>query len=145
MCVAWKMNGIFKADAEKVASELEKLGNEYSLSDVVERAKDKKSEMHSCFEWDDAIASQKYREQQAAVMLRMLVYTKKDGDSEEKTNIRFIVSTGKRDNTYTPTRRIVRNEDEYSALLERAYAELRAFKTKYSNLSELEEILALID
>lgn len=47
MCVAWKMNGIFKADAEKVASELEKLGNEYSLSDVVERAKDKKSEMHS--------------------------------------------------------------------------------------------------
>lgn len=145
MNVAWRIDGFYKADAEKVAEELETLGSEYSLSDVVEKAKDENSEMHDCFEWDDSIAGQKYRESQAQNMIRLLVYTKDDGDNKEKTNIRFIVSTGKRDNTYTPTRLVVRVQTEYEQLLERAMSELRAFKAKYSSLSELEEILDLID
>lgn len=145
MKVAWKMDSIYKADASKVAEELESLGNEYSLADIVEKAKDEKSEMHSCFEWNDSIAGQKYREHQAGNMVRMLVFTKEENGEQKKTNIRFIVSTGKHNNTYTSTRRIIRNEDEYSALLKRAYAELKAFKVKYSSLSELEEILSLID
>jgi hypothetical protein len=40
---------------------------------------------------------------------------------------------------------IVRQEDEYKKLLERAWAELRAFKAKYAMLTELEEIFSLID
>lgn len=145
MKAAWKMDSIYKADASKVAEELESLGNEYSLADIVEKAKDEKSEMHSCFEWDDSIAGQKYREHQAGKMVRMLVFTKEEKGEEQKTNIRLIVSTGKHNNTYTPTKLIVRKEDEYQALLDRALAELRAFKAKYSALAELEEIFALID
>lgn len=142
---AWKIQGFYKADPEKVASELEALGAEYTLSDVVEKAKDSQSEMHGCFEWNDTIAGQKYRESQAASMIRQLVIVKDSDGEPKKTNIRFFVSTGKRDNTYTPTKRIIRKQDEYEALLERAMAELRAFKQKYSSLSELDEILSLID
>ena len=40
---AWKVDGFYKADASKVLNELSELGDEYSLSDVVEKAKDKKS------------------------------------------------------------------------------------------------------
>ncbi len=129
-----------------MASEIESLGNEYSLSDVVDMARDENSEMHSCFEWDDSVAGNKYREIQAGKMIRLLVITRENDDKkEEKTNIRYFVSTGKKDNTYTPTRLIVRNQTAYEELLERAYAELRAFKTKYSSLKELDEILSLID
>lgn len=141
---AWKVDGFYKADASKVLDELSELGDEYSLSDVVEKAKDKNSEMHSIFEWDDSVAGNKYREIQAGTMVRNLVIVRND-ETEEKTNIRCFVSTGKRDHTFTPTRLIVRNKSAYEELLERAYAELRAFKEKYSTLSELEEILALID
>lgn len=141
---AWKVEGFYKADASKVLDELSELGDEYSLADVVEKAKDKNSEMHSIFEWDDSVAGEEYRKIQAGKMVRNLVIVRND-ETEEKTNVRYFVSTGKRDSTYTPTRLVVRNQDAYEQLLERAYAELRAFKEKYSTLSELEEILALID
>lgn len=145
MTAAWKIESLYKADATKVASELESLGTEYTLSDVVEKARNIHSEMHSCFEWDDSVAGQKYRECQAGKMIRQLVIVRDNEKEPEKTNIRVFVSTGKRDNTYTPTKLIVKKQDEYEALLERALAELRAFKQKYSSLSELEEILSLID
>lgn len=141
---AWKVDGFYKADASKVLNELSELGDEYSLSDVVEKAKDKNSEMHSIFEWDDSVAGEEYRKIQAGKMVRNLVIVRND-ETEEKTNVRYFVSTGKRDSTYTPTRLVIRNQDAYEQLLERAYAELRAFKEKYSTLSELEEILSLID
>ena len=141
---AWKVDGFYKADASKELDELSELGDEYSLSDVVEKAKDKNSEMHSIFEWDDSVAGEEYRKIQAGKMVRNLVIVRND-ETEEKTNVRYFVSTGKRDSTYTPTRLVIRNQDAYEELLERAYAELRAFKEKYSTLSELDEILALID
>lgn len=141
---AWKIEGFYNADASKVLDELSELGDEYSLSDVVEKARDENSEMHSIFEWDDSVAGEEYRKIQAGKMVRNLVIVRND-ETEEKTNVRYIVSTGKRDGTYTYTRLIVRNQDAYEELLKRALAELRAFKEKYSTLSELEEILALID
>lgn len=141
---AWKIEGFYNADASKVLDELSELGDEYSLSDVVEKAKDENSEMHSIFEWDDSVAGEEYRKIQAGKMVRNLVIVRND-ETEEKTNVRYIVSTGKRDGTYTYTSLIVRNQDAYEELLKRALAELRAFKEKYSTLSELEEILALID
>lgn len=141
---AWKIEGFYNADASKVLDELSELGDEYSLSDVVEKAKDENSEMHSIFEWDDSVAGEEYRKIQAGKMVRNLVIVRND-ETEEKTNVRYIVSTGKRDGTYTPTRLVIRNQDAYEELLKRALAELRAFKEKYSTLSELEEILALID
>lgn len=145
MTAAWKIESLYKADATKVASELESLGSEYTLSDVVEKARDSHSEMHSCFEWDDTVAGQKYRECQAGQMIRQLVIVRDNKNEQEKTNIRVFVSTGKRDNTYTSTKLIVKKQDEYEALLERALSELRAFKAKYSSLSELDEILSLIE
>ena len=52
--------------------------------------------------------------------------------------------TGK-DSGYKQTIVMVKDEDEYSKLLEQAYRELHSFKQKYSCLSELAEIIALID
>lgn len=122
---------------------MENLGDSYTLSDVVERAKDINSEMHDVFEWDDSIAGRKYRESQAGYMVRNLVIKV---DKRQNTEaVRYFVSTGNRDNSYAPVRLVVRNEDAYLNLLNRAYAELRAFKKKYSTLSELDEILSLID
>ena len=40
---------------------------------------------------------------------------------------------------------MVKDEDEYQKLLEQARRELHVFKQKYSCLSELAEIIALID
>jgi hypothetical protein len=49
------------------------------------------------------------------------------------------------DSGYKQTIVMVKDEDEYQKLLAQAYSELHSFKQKYSCLSELAEILALID
>lgn len=143
---AWKLEGLYKADATKVVNELMELGEEYSLSDVVEKARNENSEMHGIFEWNDGIAGEEYRKIQAGKMVRNIIIVRENEKKEsEKSNLRYFVSTGNRDNTYTPTKCFLRKNDGYEDLLNRAYMELRAFKKKYQSISELEEILALIN
>lgn len=141
--IAWKIKGLYKQDPNDVKNEIDSLGETPSLHDVIEKARDVRSVMHNMFEWDDAIAGEKYRESQAKQIIRMLVVV---DDKEENTEpVRYYVSTYNRDQTYTPTRLIVRDEDAYQNLLKAALAELMAFKKKYATLNELDELLRLID
>lgn len=146
MKVAWKMNGIFNADANYVMQEINSLGDEYSCKQIVDVARNPETELHKCFEWDDNIAAEKYRLTQAQLVVRNLVVIRDNPDgSAEKTNLRVIVNTGERKNVYKPLRLVMRDHDEYERLLEEARGELKRFKKKYEMLSELEEIFNLID
>lgn len=141
--IAWKIKGLYKQDPNDVKNEIDSLGETPSLHDVVEKARDEDSVMHDMFEWDDAVAGEKYRESQAKQIIRMLVVV--DEKKEDAEPVRYYVSTFNRDKTYTPTRLIVRDEDAYQNLLKAALADLIAFKKKYAILNELDELLRLID
>ena len=136
--------GLYKnIDANKVATEIQKIGENATPQEIVDRARDKDSELHKCFEWDDSIAAEKYRLVQARYVVHHLVI-QEDKVPEDRPEIRYFFKT-KPDEGYTPTQTIVRVEDEYKTLLAQAYAELQAFKKKYSMLEELREIFELID
>jgi anion-transporting ArsA/GET3 family ATPase len=139
MAVVWKLN-IFSADAEKCYNEILSIGKTATAQQILDYARNPNSELHKCFEWDDTVAAEKYRLQQARNVVCHLVHV--DEKKEEPQKIRLIqkVTEG-----YMPVQMIVRNPLEYEKLLERARAELRAFKQRYHTLVELEEILALID
>lgn len=146
--IKWSLKDIFKADAQKCYEEIQEIGDEVKPEQVLERAKDKKSELHKCFEWDNSIAAEKYRVFQARQVINHLIVVKREVDDEEKEPVQFRVMM-KNDRSemsgYKQTIVMVKDEDEYRKLLEQAYAELHAFKKKYQCLSELSEILALID
>lgn len=135
--------GLFHADAQKVADEIMSIGDEVSAAQILEKARDAGTELHKCFDWDDTSAAEKYRLYQARQVVHHLV-VKTVSDEHEKPSVRLF---HKAENTsgYKPITVVVRDQTEYEKLLERAMAELRAFKEKYHSLSELEEILALID
>lgn len=139
MKAQWKIEGVYKADAQKVADEIGE--GRITPKEVLEKAKDENSELHKCFEWNDSIAAEKYRLQQAGNILRMLVFTPK---SAESPPLRIFHITEVR-NVYQPTTMFLKNQDEYQSLLKRAINELNAFKQKYHTLSELEEIFKMID
>lgn len=141
MSVMWSMK-FFKADAEKVHDELQTL-EEITPQNIVDYAKDENTELHKCFNWDDTYCANEYRKQTARKVVQFLV-VKEDNPPEDREpiKIRVMQNTGR---VYEPVQRIIQKEDEYKKLLERAYAELRAFKQRYKSLVELEEILALID
>lgn len=139
MQVEWKIKGLYEADAQKVADEIGE--GSVTPEEVLEKAKDENSELHKCFEWNDSIAAEKYRLQQARAIIINLVYTPKTDGGDK---VRYLQLTTEK-HTYRPTTQILVCEDEYQALLKRAKAELEAFKRKYKTLSELETIFEEID
>lgn len=144
----WKKGceGLFKADAQKVGEELtgikEATGTLFP-EQIVDYARDESSELHKCFDWDDASAAEKYRKAQARQIVCCIVIAEATVP-EDRPEIRLLYKPNGSKTGYEETRKIVRNEDAYKALLQTAWAELKAFKAKYSMLKELSEIFELI-
>lgn len=139
MGVAWRIQGYYKADAQKVAEEIG--FGKFTPMEVLEKAKDKTTELHKCFEWNDSIAAEKYRLEQAKNIIRMLVYEK---ETKEQQVVRYYAKTETK-HVYQPTKQFLVQEDEYQGLLRRALAELEAFKKKYHTLTELEGIFEAME
>ncbi len=135
----WRIKGLYKADAQKVAKEIG--SSEITPQEVLERARNENSELHKCFEWDDSVAAEKYRLQQAGNVIRMLVFAPKK-ECEQPVRVFQITSTK---NTYKPTKQFLVQENEYQQLLKRAKNELESFKRKYHSLSELEAVFEAIE
>ena len=145
--IKWSINGIFKADATKCYEEIQQIGEEVKPEQVLDKAKDKGSELHKCFDWNNSTAAEKYRLIQARDVIRHLIVVQKNEDDEQKEPVQFRVmlkNESSKDSGYKQTLVMVRDEDEYRKMLDQAYKELHAFKQKYSCLTELADILALI-
>ena len=145
--IKWSVSGVFKADANKCYEEIQEIGEEVKPEQVLDKARDSESELHKCFDWDDSSAAEKYRLHQARLVINHLIVVKRDVE-EEKEPVQFRVmlkNDTARESGYKQTLVMVRDEDEYKKMLEQAYRELHSFKQKYSCLSELAEIIALID
>ena len=139
MGVTWRIQGYYKADAQKVAEEIG--FGKFTPMEVLEKAKDETTELHKCFEWNDSIAAEKYRLEPAKNIIRMLVYEK---ETKEQAVVRYYAKTETK-HVYQPTKQFLVQEDEYQGLLRRALAELEAFKNKYHTLTELENIFEAME
>lgn len=141
--VTWKVKGFFKADAEAVYKEITALGDSFSPEQIVEAAKNKNSELHKCFTWDNTVAAENWRKHQARMLVAQLVI-KTETTDKEPVAVRVIASTNVR-NEYKPVVKVLEVEQDYADLLARAVAELKAFQQKYKAIKELREIFEAID
>lgn len=137
--VKWKVDGIFKADANECYREISSL-EQITPKAILDFARDENSELHKCFEWDNDSAAEKYRTIQAGNVIRMLYIVPKNADAPP---VRVLSRTS--DAVYQPTRTFVKNQNEYEDLLKRALSELESFRLKYKTLSELEQVFEQID
>lgn len=138
--------GFYKGvDPQVVAEEIIEIGETATPKQILEKARDEETELHKCFEWDDSIAAEKFRIQQARQLVSFLVI-REEKVPEDRPEIRFFYKTdNSRNEGYKQTRLIIQQEDEYKKLLEQAWRELKTFKAKYSCLKELQEIFELIN
>ena len=139
MQVEWRIKGIYKADANKVADEIGT--GKITPEEVLEIARNKDSELHKCFEWDDGIAAEKYRLTQARGILLNLYYVPQKKDSEPVR--KFSLTNEKK--VYQDTVSFLVQEDEYQGLLKRARAEMESFKKKYHTLTELQQVFEAME
>ena len=119
---------LHKADPQKVAEEILSIGETFTPQEIVDKARDERTELHKCFTWDDTKAAEKWRKYEARQIVCHLVI-QRPAEDEGGPEVRLIHKTD-RNKGYAPTAMIVRKESEYSAMLQRALGELRAFQYK---------------
>lgn len=141
MTYQWKMPGIFHVSAQTAGEELNRIyqrDGEISLLAIVEDSRPKTAPLHACFEWRDKVAAEKYRETQAAQIVRSIVIV--DDEKEQKPAIRAFVHV---ENSYHPMDIVVKSESKYEDLLLSALADLRAYKNKYAVLADTKALQAV--
>ena len=139
---AWKSGCRISADAQKVADEILAIGSSATTAQILDKARDEKTELHKCFDWDDAEAAEKWRLQQARHDVCNLVIKEKNETPRPEVRVFFKTDA---DSGYKPTVLIMQDKDEYRKLLDRALAELNSFKAKYKTLVELDGVFDAID
>ena len=150
----WSPEGqsIYKGkDAQKVADEIFSISDEPTKEQVVEKARDVSTELHEMFEWNDTIAGEKWRGEQARKILGALRITivKDESDPLPETMtmrpVRMFFGNPTGGSGFVSTMKIMGNRDMYEQLLERAKQDMLAFKNKYSLLKELGPVFEMID
>ena len=141
MSYKWVDGSRIEGDVEvaaKVCEELEKEGN-LNAKALVDASRDESAPLHDMFEWDDAIAAEKYREEQAKKIIRSIELVIED----KPLNYRAFSSVAPM--TYVSTTKALSKEATRRILLNNAKAELQAFRRKYSTLKELSEVFEAIE
>lgn len=140
----------FAVPAQVVGAECERIEREngsVTCERLVDSARSKTSAIHGLFEWNDKIAGEKWRIQQAKTILCCLkVSVSEDGESEPK-KVRAFLNANPADvrAEYFNIEKTLTNVDLMAGVLNRAKKELQAFVDKYRTLKELATVIEVID
>lgn len=111
---------------------------------VVEAARPEDAPLHARFEWDDSIAAEKWRREQAAELIRSyrITYAKND---DGPRNIRGYIAIRPEDDAsvreYLPTGEVMVNPIMRRIVLRDLERDLSALKAKYGHLKEYTDLL----
>lgn len=110
---------------------------------VVDTARDPEHPLHSRFEWDDTVAGDAWRRQQAHELIRKLklVYREADESRPEKSVRAFVAIPSENGHVFDPVEEVV--EDPFRRQLHLNTME-REWKALYARYQEFEEFLALV-
>lgn len=141
---SWKVGGFHpKADANKIGAEIETIETKTPQA-IVDYARSNETELHKCFEWDDSVAAETYRREQANTLLNNLVYVVREDVNSVPKEVKAFVNTKKKEE-YKPIEYVLRSPTEYQKLKDKAMRELMSTRNKYSEVTEYQDIYELID
>lgn len=147
MVYKWKTYG-YRTSAETAGSVCEELDRTVGLTpaNLVDASRPEDAPLHQEFEWDDTVAAEAYRKEQARMMITNLAIVIEER-KQEPVRAFYSLEYGFRKNsgTYVSTVKIMSDSDKRAALLEKAKGEMIAFKSKYSMLTELADVFESID
>ena len=137
----------YGADAQLVGEELEQIERNSTITPehVVEYAeRHKDSELYKCFEWDDKEASKKWRLNQARLIITSITLEIKE---EPKKVQRVYVNVKDKDTeerTFKSINEVLKNDEEYQQLIDKAKKELEGCRDRYADLLEKEDLKDII-
>lgn len=110
---------------------------------VVDTARDPSHPLHSRFEWDDAVAGEAWRRQQAHELIRKakVVYREATESAPEKSVRAFVAIRGQEGHVFDPVEEVA--EDPFRRKLALADME-REWKALLKRYEEFEEFLSMV-
>ena len=143
---SWK-NYVFSQDSQKVGEELEELEkvSEITNKNVLEYArKNKDSELHKCFEWNDTIAGEKYRLIQATNVISSISFVIEEEPIKKQKVYFSVKSDAKESRQFKNIKDILEDDEDYKALLNKARKEFETCKGNYDSLIKREDLKDII-
>ena len=112
---------------------------------LVSTARNKKSSLHDLFEWNDTIAGEKWRLQQARVLINEIKITINTQDYYAFENIKLDVSEDSI-REYKPMQEIMETQEWRDQIIKAAMSNLIYWKSKYShyNFEEFSNVISEI-
>ena len=110
---------------------------------VVDVARDPEHPLHSRFEWDDSVAGEAWRRQQAHDLIRKVrvVYREADETGPEKSIRVFHAVRSDKGHVYEPVEKVVADDFTRRLLLNDMEREWKALRKRYQ---EFEEFLSMV-
>lgn len=141
MIYKWKTIN-YKTKPEVAGRVFEELEQTVGLTpkNLVEASRDENAPLHNEFEWNDYFAAEKYREQQARVMICNLTIK---ADNFEP--VRAFVSLTSDERKYESISVILADRTKTEMLFDMALKELNSFKKKYADIKAFSTLFAEID
>lgn len=132
-----------KADPQKIGEALAKVaakhGGQFIPKYVVEDARDKKNPMFLHFEWDNDIAADAYRLDQARALIRAIQIV--DEEAEGGSVPAYISINDKSGHSYRSIADIKGSADLQAKVLAQAEKDLEAWERRYKALSDVCEVV----
>lgn len=128
----------------KYAEELQKIAAEHGGTlyprDVVEAARDPKSKLHDAFEWNDGIAAEQWRIEQARRLIRVQVTLLQNSNEPIQAYV-SLSPLRSEEGGYVPIRDVLSNKKLLEQMKADAARELEIFTAKFRAIDELRPVL----
>lgn len=111
---------------------------------VVDESRPDDAPLHPVFEWDDEVAAEAWREEQARYVIRSVAVVYEEAPQQEPQRAFVSVSVEKRP-SYTSTAAALSDADLRQQVLQRALSELASWRKRYAELNELAKVFTAID
>ena len=149
---SWKSGTSFPVPAQVAANTIQKLqrtlGQEaITAQDLLNASRNDNAPLHPCFEWDDTVAAELYRRDQARKIINSIeINFIKDDNTPVATrlfiNIQPVI---RQPGEFAALNTVLKNPDYRKIALGNALSELRSFQHKYELYQELAGVNKAID
>lgn len=146
--VAYKNTDKFTPE---VISEILEVEKEKGLTaeNLLDKAKNKNSPLHNFFDWDNSSAAEKWRIQQARIIINEVKIIVNSKEMYAFENVQVQVSTNNTEQEtkreYKPIVEILSKDEYRKQVIQTALDNVTYWKEKYSEYSELKPIFVSID
>ena len=134
-----------KVTADVAGAVCEGLEKEGKLTgeQLVEVSRPEDAPLHKEFDWDDAVAGEKWRVHQARQIINSLIVIAPETNTEVRKF--YNIQMSKDDRKYESIEAVMQRVEKRDILLRSAMRELSALRKKYAALSELAKVFDAID